>query len=460
MDNIKDFNNITYDEAVEYLLDIPRFMKKTDLKNLRHLLNIMQDPDEGFEIVHVAGTNGKGSVCAYLSSILIEDGKKCGLFTSPHLVKINERIKVNGKDISDEDFLRVFKTVMLAITAHMSEGYEHPSFFEVLCAMALYYFREQRVDYAVLETGLGGRLDATNVVEKPRLCIITTIDLDHTEILGDTIEKIATEKAGIIKKGVPVIFDYSGISAWKVVRKACVMNNCLFIVAKGNTLNVEVNENHIEFSDETLFDGEKFRINTVALYQADNARLAVMAARELGVEKAVIKRGLLEAFWPGRMQQIKKNVYLDGAHNVSGMKAFIKSARNIIRANPSMDRKITLVLAIVSDKDFDSMAKEIINSALFDDIIVTHVKSNRALEIQKLILSLSKYMYNHEGKTTFIYEGKATQFNLHEANIVGVEELTDAINYVVPYREENDIVFFAGSLYMIGDVLKKEVNND
>lgn len=460
MDNIKDFENMTYDEAVEYLLDIPRFMKKTDLKNLRHLLEIMQDPDEAYDVIHVAGTNGKGSVCSYLSSILIADKKKCGLFTSPHLVKVNERIKVDGKDISDEDFLRVFKTVMLAITAHMSEGYEHPSFFEVLCAMALYYFREQRVDFAILETGLGGRLDATNVVKKPRLCIITSIGLDHTEILGNTIEKIATEKAGIIKKDVPVIFDYSGVSAWKVVRKACVINKCLFIVAKGNTLNVELKGSHIEFSDNTIFDGEKFRINTVALYQAENARLAIMAARELGIEKAFIKSGLLDAFWPGRMQQIKQNVYLDGAHNVNGMKAFVNSARSILRANPVIDRKVTLVLAIVSDKDFDGMAKEIINSALFDDIIVTHVKSNRALEIQKIILSLSKYMYNHEGKTTFIYEGKATKLNLYEANIVGIEELSDAINYVLPYKEEDDVVFFAGSLYMIGDVLKKEVNND
>lgn len=460
MDNIKDFNNFTYDEAVEYLLDIPRFMKKTDLKNLRHLLEIMQNPDEGYEVVHVAGTNGKGSVCSYLSSILIADKKKCGLFTSPHLVKINERIKVDGIDISDEDFLRVFKIVMLGICAHMEEGYEHPSFFEVLTAMALFYFKEQRVDVAVLETGLGGRLDATNVIKKPRLCIITSISLDHTEILGDTIEKIAYEKAGIIKKGTPVIFDYSGVSAWKVVRKVCVINNCLFIVAKGNTLNVESKETYIEFSDDTIFEGEKFRINTQALYQAYNARLAVMAAIELGIDKVSIKTGLLESVWPGRMQQLKKNVYLDGAHNVDGMRAFIETARSIVRVNPSIDRKVTLVLAIVSDKDFDGMAKEIINSALFDDIIVTHVKSNRALEIQKIILSLSKYMYSHEGKTTFIYEGKATKLNLHEVNIVGIEEIKDAINYVLPYKEDDDIVFFAGSLYMIGDVLEKEVKND
>lgn len=459
MDNIKDFDNITYDEAVEYLLDIPRFTKKTNLENLKHLLEICEEPQKSYDKIHVAGTNGKGSVCAYLSSIMIEDGKKTGMFTSPHLKKINERIKVNGEDISDEDFLKTFKVVMMAITAHVSEGYSHPSFFEVLFAMAAVYFRNMRVDIAILETGLGGRLDATNVIDDPKLCIITRIDYDHTEILGDTIEKIATEKAGIIKKGVPVIFDYSGIAAWRVVRKACSINGSPFIAARSSDLNIKHKHSYIEFSDDSLFEGEVFRINTQALYQAENARLAVIACDYLKIDKSVIKRGLLNASWPGRMQQIEKNVYLDGAHNVCGIRAFLQSVKAIVSNESFAEKNIILVLAIVSDKDFDGMSKEIINSALFDDIIVTHVKGGRALEVQKLILSLNRHMYNHDGNTTLIFDGKVTRFNLHEVNIIGIEEIRDAIKYVSSIKGEDDIVFYAGSLYMIGDILKEEEND-
>lgn len=178
-------------------------------EHTRELLSRLGNPQEGIKIIHVAGTNGKGSVCAYLNAMLLAGGKKTGLFTSPHLVRINERFQINGEDVSDEQFLDAFLKVEKAAKEYEAEGEGHPSYFETLFLMGMLIFKEAGVEYLVMETGLGGRLDATNVVEKPLACIITSISRDHTEYLGDTLEAIAGEKAGIIKAGVPVIYDAS-----------------------------------------------------------------------------------------------------------------------------------------------------------------------------------------------------------------------------------------------------------
>ena len=170
-------------------------------EHTRELLSRLGNPQEGIKIIHVAGTNGKGSVCAYLNAMLLAGGKKTGLFTSPHLVRINERFQINGEDVSDEQFLDAFLKVEKAAKEYEAEGEGHPSYFETLFLMGMLIFKEAGVEYLVMETGLGGRLDATNVVEKPLACIITSISRDHTEYLGDTLEAIAGEKAGIIKAG-------------------------------------------------------------------------------------------------------------------------------------------------------------------------------------------------------------------------------------------------------------------
>ncbi len=193
-------DNIDYNTAVNYLLDIPKFVKKTDKDTIGEVLKRLNNPEDALKVIHVAGTNGKGSTCAFLNSIILEAGKTVGLFTSPHLVKINERIKINGIDVSDEEFLRIFKKLKVLLDEMQQEGYSHLSFFEMLFVLAVLVFKENNVEYAVFETGLGGRLDATNVIKKPLVTIITTISMDHMEILGNTIEEIALEKAGIIKR--------------------------------------------------------------------------------------------------------------------------------------------------------------------------------------------------------------------------------------------------------------------
>ena len=196
---------MNYEEAVAYIEDIPRFTTKNSLDHTRECMRRLGHPQKKFRVIHVAGTNGKGSVCAYLDSMLRAGGYKVGLFTSPHLVKINERFKINGEMISDERFVKAFEEVQKIIKKAQEDGLDHPSYFETLFLMGMVVFKEADVDYVVLETGLGGRLDATNTVDHPLACIITSISLDHVEYLGDTIGKIAGEKAGIIKPQVPVI---------------------------------------------------------------------------------------------------------------------------------------------------------------------------------------------------------------------------------------------------------------
>ena len=205
----KEPETFTYEEAAAYIEEIPKFTKKHTLEHTKTFLKRLGNPAADRKIVHVAGTNGKGSVCAYLQAILMAEGKRTGFFTSPHLVSVNERIRVDNIQIDNETFLKVFRKVLKIVRQMVEDGIEHPSYFEFLFGMGMTAFAETDVEYIILETGLGGRLDATNAIDNPALAIITSISLDHTAILGDTIEKIAGEKAGIIKPGVPVFFDGS-----------------------------------------------------------------------------------------------------------------------------------------------------------------------------------------------------------------------------------------------------------
>ena len=197
---------MTYQEAVNYILEIPKFTKKNDREHTRAFLRYLGDPQEHMKVLHVAGTNGKGSVCAYLDGMLRSEGKRTGLFTSPHLVKMNERIVTGGEQISDAQFCAVFEKTRKAVESMEAQGLAHPTFFEFLFGMALAAFAEAGTEYAVIETGLGGRLDATSAVEDPAVCVITSIGLDHMEYLGHTLGEIAGEKAGIIRPGVPVFY--------------------------------------------------------------------------------------------------------------------------------------------------------------------------------------------------------------------------------------------------------------
>lgn len=219
----------TYDKAVSYIEDIPKFTTKNKLEHTRKCLDMLGSPDKNRKIIHVAGTNGKGSVCAFISTMLEEKGYKCGLFTSPHLIRINERFQINEVAVSDEKFLDAFLKVKELAERLTAEGDYHPTYFEFLFLMGMLIFDREDVDYIVLETGLGGRMDATNSIENPIACVIASISLDHVEYLGDTVAKIAGEKAGIIKPGVPVIFDGNSEEAAAVIEAEARKKALLFI---------------------------------------------------------------------------------------------------------------------------------------------------------------------------------------------------------------------------------------
>ena len=231
-----------YKEAVDYILKIRRFTKKNSLKNTERLLDALDNPQNGIKFIHVAGTNGKGSVCAYINQILLTAGKSTGLFTSPHLVKINERIRINNEEISDDEFYECYTDVMQAIERLPKEEYYHPSFFEFIFLMALDAFHKAGVEYAVLETGLGGRLDATNVIRNPIITVITKIALDHTEILGNTISEIAYEKAGIIKEKIPVVFSDDNPESTEVILKRADALNADAYGVKNESAKISVKD--------------------------------------------------------------------------------------------------------------------------------------------------------------------------------------------------------------------------
>ena len=314
-------------------------------EHTRELLSRLGNPQEGIKIIHVAGTNGKGSVCAYLNAMLLAGGKKTGLFTSPHLVRINERFQINGEDVSDEQFLDAFLKVEKAAKEYEAEGEGHPSYFETLFLMGMLIFKEAGVEYLVMETGLGGRLDATNVVEKPLACIITSISRDHTEYLGDTLEAIAGEKAGIIKAGVPVIYDASQPGPASVIAaKAKEMGSPAWPMEPSFYEMKTQSREGITFTFAYL-GGEKaeLAIPYVAKYQMMNASLAFYTMHILqdvhDIPKNVLAEGLSKIKWPCRMEMAAPGVIIDGAHNEDGIAQFVSTAGYFAKEN-----EITILL--------------------------------------------------------------------------------------------------------------------
>ena len=331
---------MTYEEAESYINDTPKFTKKNTLENTRMVLDAMGHPERKMKLIHVAGSNGKGSVCAYLSSILKAAGKEVGLFTSPHLVKINERFKINEEDVSDELFLEAFEGVMDLVRQLLKEKPEefaHPTFFELLFLMGIYIFDKAHMEYVVLETGLGGRFDATNVIEKPLVNVITSISLEHTEYLGDTYAKIAGEKAGIIKEGCPVVYDGTRKDVEEaILKKASEMHAKAYAIRPDMYKILMNTQKTIDFSMDTgYYEPMNVSIDTVAEYQVMNAMEAVTAAlvMDVGLTETDIHSGMKNMRWEGRMEPVLPGVILDGAHNDSGIDEFVKTARQLGKDN-------------------------------------------------------------------------------------------------------------------------------
>lgn len=424
-------NNIDimdYDTSVKYLLDIPKFVKKTDENTIGEVLKRLGNPQDKMKVIHVAGTNGKGSTCAFINSILLESGKTVGMFTSPHLVKINERIKINGVDVSDEEFLDGFISLKRLVEEMQKEGFQHLSFFEMLFVLAVILFKNRNVEYVILETGLGGRLDATNIVNRPLVSIITSISMDHMEILGDTIEEIAEEKAGIIKKDVPVVYYGNDKTVSKIIEnKVKEVGTRSINVNNGMIKIIEKTHKAIDFCFVNMYDKYGvLRVPFVMDYQAYNCALAIFALEcidGLEISTETIKTGLINTKWAGRMQEVMDNVFLDGAHNEEGLREFVKYVGSI-------KEEVHLLFTVVKEKDYMSMVTLLNTLTNVKDVVVAPVRGARALPMEEIIPLLKG------------------------VDIIEKPTVSEAFEYAIKNKMKQEKLFCVGSLYMVGEVLE------
>lgn len=349
------------------------------------LMERLGNPSMDRKIIHVAGTNGKGSVCSFLDAMLRKGGKKTGLFTSPHLIRINERYMIGGEPVSDGTFVDAFEKVMGMVRAFVKEGGDHPSYFELLFLMGMVIFEEADVEYIVLETGLGGRLDATNVVPHPLACIITSISRDHTEYLGETIPEIASEKAGIIKPGVPVIYDGHVPEASAVIRRKAEQENSPFCeLLPSMYRKEEVSREGIRFSFSSEKWGEtKLKIPYIAEYQMMNASLAWFTMQCLKetheIPAELLKEGIEASRWPCRMETVMPGVVIDGAHNEDGIGQFIRTASFFAEK-----QEVTILFSAVSDKKYEEMIRKISREIRPAKVVATQIEGSREVPAQEL----------------------------------------------------------------------------
>lgn len=444
--------NKTVEEIGTYLDEIPKFSKdKHTLDTLKKMLALSGDPQEGLKIIHVAGTNGKGSVCSFLSSIIRKAGASAAVFTSPHLLTVKERFVFDGEQVEDSLFCRAFEAVESRLEEFERLGLGHPSYFEFLFLMFMVMVKERPTDYAVLETGLGGRLDATNVISAPRITVITSISLDHMEYLGDTVEKIAGEKAGIIKNGAPVVYDNTDPVASRVIEeKARELGVAVWPVDRSSYRGLRLEDGHLKLLGTGLKTGEAsgagaagmtgqplaLELPFAAEYQAVNCMLAVRTAQLLGFSETAVTEGVRTTVWPGRMEQIEPDVYLDGAHNEGGIRAFSQAAGQIA-ARRGRGRKI-LLFAVVSDKEYGEMAEILCREFAPDVLVLTQIHYSRGLDIKKL-----------EDAAKAAWK-RITPEKEHDVRVV--ETVKKALKEVKREKRPEDTVFCAGSLYLIGEI--------
>ncbi len=424
----------TYGAAEEYINATPKFTSKNSRENTERFWKHLGYPARKSKVVHVAGTNGKGSVCAYLCSVLKKAGISCGRFTSPHLVTMRERFAVNGEMASETDFLYAFRVVKEALgclPAELAEADYHPTFFEYLFFMAMILFEKHGVEYVVLETGLGGRLDATNVVKEKKLCILTSIGYDHMEYLGETLPEIAAEKAGILREGVPVVYPDRQKQVSEVIEScARKIGAKTFPLKKTAIKEIKIKNKTIDFSLHLhYYDYIGFTVSTSALYQVENASLAASALTLLQEERItlpIIQDGIRETFWEGRMEEIRPSVYVDGAHNVDGIRAFLET----VEQRSCAGRRL-LLYSTVRDKQYQAAAALLAGTDLFDMIFLTALQGERALPLGQLVDTFGQYT---------------------GIPIEAYDTLEAALMTLLGQKEERDEVYIVGSLYLVGEV--------
>ncbi|MBP3375316.1 MAG: bifunctional folylpolyglutamate synthase/dihydrofolate synthase [Clostridia bacterium] len=422
---------MNYTEAIEYIHSVNWTFCKPGLERVETLCHALGDPQDSLKFVHVAGTNGKGSFCAMTDSILRKAGYKVGLFTSPYIVEFNERMRINGENISNEELCELVEYIK-PIADKMEDK---PTEFELITSLAFLYFARHNCDVVVLECGLGGRLDATNIIRTPILSVITGIALDHTAILGDTIEKIAGEKAGIIKKDVPVLWCGKDESAKEVILSRAAEMGAPTLTVDRSSLKVK--ESSLSGTTFDYAGREELHLSLLGSYQPENATnclTAIDSLKNMGfdIPEQAIREGLKTVKWPARFEIISHSplIIADGGHNPEGIDGAVKSIESYFGEN-----KVCIVTGVMADKDYKYMASRIASVA--EKVFTLTPANPRALDA-----------------TAY-----AKVFSSLGVSADACASVSDAVNNAIKWAKENNKpIISLGSLYMYCEVAEAVKN--
>jgi dihydrofolate synthase/folylpolyglutamate synthase len=429
---------MNYEEALAYINDKEKYGSRLGLDSIRTLLGHLGDPHVGMKYIHVGGTNGKGSTSAYLAQCLKEAGYRAGLYTSPYLERFTERIQINGEDIPQEVLGEITSKVKKAADKMVQDGMDHPTTFELVTAVGFEYFSRSKVDFVILEVGLGGRFDSTNVIQSSVASVITTIDYDHTDVLGKTLAEIAYQKAGIIKDNGLVVSYPQKLEAEKVIGEVAYEKGADFIKLPAEDLRIR-SSTYQGSTFDFKYKGasyESLKISMLGDYQVMNATLAITTLLELrnrGILEFTedqMRSGLLKTKWKGRLEVLSKDpiFLIDGAHNLQG----ITYLADAVRMFPY--KRLILGMSVLKDKDYTHMIEKLV--PLADEVVVTEVNMPRKLPAELL------------GEEV----GRITE-NVHvEKTIEG------AVKKSIELAQPDDMILFGGSLYMIGEVRTHAIN--
>ncbi len=421
-------NPMTYEEALEYIHGTYKFGKKLGLQNIRMLLGLMGDPQKKLRFVHIAGTNGKGSTSAFIGSILSEAGYRTGIYTSPYIQRFTERIRIGNEEISRSELAEITAVVKCNAEKMVKMGENHPTEFEIITAIALEYYCREKCEIVVLEVGLGGRFDSTNVIDVPELAVITSISLDHTERLGNTLAAIAFEKAGIIKPGGDVLVYSQSMKAEQVFETACTERGARLF--RTDFADIRTDSFDIDGQVFSYRGFDSLETSLLGRHQTRNAALAVDAALHLRgkgyhISEADIRRGLANAKWPGRLEVLSKEpvLIIDGAHNPAAAEVLRQTLDEYFPGKPR-----TLIMGVAADKDYQTMLRTLLPGAR--RLIAVTTLTDRALPAAQLAEHARSY-----------------------CNDVSISDtIVDAIRLSMETAAADEVICAFGSLFYIGAV--------
>ena len=420
-----------YEEAMKYITEVGNFGSNYGLERTYKLLEYLDNPEKDLKLIHIAGTNGKGSTTSMITEILMGEGYKVGMYTSPFIEEFEERIQINRNNIPKESLAILMDEIKVAVDKVIEAGYNHPTEFEIITVLMLLYFKKENIDFGVIEVGLGGTLDSTNVI-KPIIQVITSISFDHTNLLGNTLEKIAREKAGIIKRGIPTVIYPQQEEVLKVIKNKCFeMDSELYIANNENLkfkniVNLDKPYQLLKYNNEI-----DILLPLLGEHQIINLSVAIKAIEVLNnrnitdISVGSIVKSIKNVTWKGRLEVLSNNPYvvIDGAHNIQGIETLSRNIKKYFKYN-----NLYLILGILADKDVDEMVK----------VITPMAKKVYAVTPNSIRAELAEDLKNEIIK--------------YNENCQAYDDYKEAYLSALNNADENDLVLASGSLYMIGDM--------